>query len=143
MSRQSNPPQLSRYIDHPQEAEARTTHQSITNNEVPSLSYCSPPSKTSFGFSSPAPKGHVTNPNRQTVIPNNFILSLPVSISNIKSTQIPVLDEQSKPATEPPNPRSRENRPRQVKIPHHHKSKDDTFVDQIADSIAAAAPPYF
>lgn len=137
--------QLSSCIDHPKEAEAQPAHQSITNSKIPlvSLNYCSPPSKATFDFSSPAPQSQVTDLSMGRAIPNGFRLSPPISISGSQENQRPVLNEQSKSTTEPLIPRSRENRPRPIKMPHRHMSKDDTFLDQIASSVAAAAPPHF
>lgn len=140
MSHQSNPPQSS-----PQEPEAQPARQSITNGKITleSLNYCSPPSKASFDFSSPAPQCQITDPSQWTAIPNGFRLSPTVSIFSNQDTQIPVLNERSKSAPEPLIPRSKENLPRPIKMPHRHMSKDDTCLGQIASSVAASAPPRF
>jgi hypothetical protein len=145
MSQQSNPPQFSSSIDHPQEPEAKPARQPITNCSVPleSLNYCSPPSKATFDFNCPALQLQVTDPSRRAAIPSGFKLSPAVSTFGSQDTLRPVLNEQSKSTTEPLVPTSKENRPRPIKMPHRNKSKDDTCLEQIASSIAAFAPPLF
>jgi hypothetical protein len=145
MSQQSNLPQFSTFIDHPQEPKAKHARQSITECPIPieSLNYCSPPSKETFDFSYPALQLRVTDPSRRTAIPSGFKLSPALSTFGSQDTLRPVLNEQSKSATEPLIPTSKENRPRPNKMPHRNKSKDDTCLEQIASSIAACAPPLF
>lgn len=145
MSQQSNPPQFSSSIDHPQEPEAKPARQPITNYPIPieSLNYCSPPSKETFDFSYPALQLQVTDPSRRTAIPSGFKLSPALSTFASQDTLRPVLNEQSKCATESLIPTSKENRPRPIKMPHRNKSKDDTCLEQIASSVAACAPPLF